>query len=870
MHPRRVLIRISPQLAIVSLLLCALAAVALAQESLIVPAQFGSISVLDLATLNTTEVINAAGYQGFAAVGANQRLGFIGAQNYVSVVDFTIGREVKRIYGVCATQTSAFSSDQKYLLVEDTCGNTLDLIDTATLQLVRRINLTRALGNGGLDWQMGSIVVVGRKAYVTMIEPDPNRPAMAVVDLKTFAVKPIRVPAGVFDGTVWSPNAAAMPDGNYVLLLETLNYDGNTHLLFISTTSDAIVMDYPAYFADADGLLITPVNQSGKVYGYLSLGNGAGVRVAAVDLNYGSPTFGEGLPQTEVTIPGLFRFPLAEAINAAGTRLVVGGHKAGQGSPVPNVAEIDTGKMFTDPSHAVIEVATVAGGAPPHGLTIATIAQAPPPTAPTITNVTPTTITNNVANTVQLTGSNFATGATVRFGAQPPLPATVLSSTNLEITVPRNAPAQSSLDVIVTNPNTGGPANQQYQSGLLRSVFTIYPNSAFQPKQQFAVLDLGDYSVSIYQPGEQSMVNVPNASAVPYGIAFNVDGSGVYGEGYGASGLALPRLVSEWNPGTGVVEAQVPITGALWGGDPGLEVDLAASRNPFTGGPVVFVPLRADYSGGIDATVSMIDTDPASPTFNQVIETLSSGIDSLNIGGAVATPDGKYVYMNAYNTVYEWLCYIHIFDILRGTVTTFSTDSLGVGWHQTEMIVSPDGQSLLLAGIGQTYRAVDVFDVGKDPKNPTLVTAIRGMAPAHLGGGGSLALTSWKVVGNRLFALDATKSVVAVFNFDRVHSNFAQIGAYALPVQGHSSNIAVSPDGALIYVTVPDYDMIAVLDATLLVSGQDPLITNIGAFRAPVQVTVSPVSQDQASAAPEPSRERPGGLRTFSSMADIK
>ena len=175
-----------------------------------------------------------------------------------------------------------------------------------------------------------------------MIIPDQNRPAAAVVDLKTFAVKPIRVPSGYFEGTPWSPNAVAMPDGKYVVLSETLNSDQNAHLLFVSTVSDAIVMDYPVYYPD--GLLITPLNRSGNVYGYVSAAAGNNVLVAAVDLNYGSPTFGQVLPQTQVTIQGSFRYPQAEAINADGTRLVIGGHKGGQGSPIPNVVEIDTGQ----------------------------------------------------------------------------------------------------------------------------------------------------------------------------------------------------------------------------------------------------------------------------------------------------------------------------------------------------------------------------------------------------------------------------------------------------------------------------------------------------------------------------------------------
>ena len=72
-----------------------------------------------------------------------------------------MGAKSSALYGVCASQSFAFTSDQKYLLVEDTCGNTLDLIDTAALQLVRRINLMRVLGNYYLGWQMGSVVVVG-------------------------------------------------------------------------------------------------------------------------------------------------------------------------------------------------------------------------------------------------------------------------------------------------------------------------------------------------------------------------------------------------------------------------------------------------------------------------------------------------------------------------------------------------------------------------------------------------------------------------------------------------------------------------------------------------------------------------------------
>src|SRR5271157_5278189 len=69
------------------------------------------------------EVVTAGAFQGFALVGTNPRLGFMGAEYYLSVIDFSLGREVNRIYGVCPSYPSAaFTSDHQNLLVPDGCG----------------------------------------------------------------------------------------------------------------------------------------------------------------------------------------------------------------------------------------------------------------------------------------------------------------------------------------------------------------------------------------------------------------------------------------------------------------------------------------------------------------------------------------------------------------------------------------------------------------------------------------------------------------------------------------------------------------------------------------------------------------------------
>jgi hypothetical protein len=216
----------------------------------------------------------------------------------------------------------------------------------------------------------------------------------------------------------------------------------------------------------------------------------------------------------------------------------------------------------------------------------------------------------------------------------------------------------------------------------------------------------------------------------------------------------------------------------------------------------------------------------------------------LIVYGGTATPDGKYVYVNYYYSQSDrTLYFIGIFDVVHGTVTSISTNSLRVAPFQTEMTVTPDGQSLLMTPISLTVLSstapIAVFDINTNPLSPTLLTTIYGTSPTQKG----FYFLSWRVVGNRLFALDGNSGMVVAFNFDRKSMNFSQLGVYMV---GHPQNIGnylgVSPDGALIYVPIAGYDMLAVLDANKLVNGHSPLITNIGAFRSPGQVTVSPAT----------------------------
>ena len=151
----------------------------------------------------------------------------------------------------------------------------------------------------------------------------------------------------------------------------------------------------------------------------------------------------------------------------------------------------------------------------------------PPNTAPVVNTVSGD-ITNDGAHIIQITGGNFQQGALVRIGSMDPLPATVTSSSMLAVTVPANAAAGKGIDIVVTNPLTQAPQDQQNQSGLLKGAFNILLNPAFQPSTQLSITN-GDNTISIYDLTQRTTANVqpPPADAMIW-PAINVNGRELY------------------------------------------------------------------------------------------------------------------------------------------------------------------------------------------------------------------------------------------------------------------------------------------------------------------------------------------------------
>ena len=458
---------------------------AMAQEAYLVTAADGSLSAYNLATNNLIETTTAGLGKGSVTVGPNQRLAFISGGDYISVIDLSIQREIQHILryyvesgphglypgraDICSPSTTSITGSQFSWIA-------LDVLDAASLQLIHQVRLDTVLGTAAYYIPLGSMVVVGHKAYIAPQFPDANTPTMAVVDLQTFQASAISIPAGSFDAfTATAPNAAATPDGQYVVVAETESSDFTYHLLFISTATDSLATDNAITY-DPYGIVIPP--SSNPSYGYVVGSDPQGDFAAVViDLNPGSPSFGQLLPQTEVDLSAYFFYESGLAVNSSGSRLLVSGFLAGQ-SPQPNVVVIDTGQMLINPNQAIVATTTAANGAQTNAVTIATISTTMPPLAPTVHAVSGRTV-NNAANTLHIFGDNFQAGAMVRIGGMLPLAATVNSPRDLEITLPVNAPAGPGQDVLVTNPNLSGPPSRQYLSGVLPDAVNIQANPAF-------------------------------------------------------------------------------------------------------------------------------------------------------------------------------------------------------------------------------------------------------------------------------------------------------------------------------------------------------------------------------------------------------
>ena len=287
-------------------------------------------------------------------------------------------------------------------------------------------------------------------------------------------------------------------------------------------------------------------------------------------------------------------------------------------------------------------------------------------------------------------------------------------------------------------------------------------------------------------------------------------------------------------------------------------------------GPNDSTPHQAYVVNSGDGTVSVIDTDPSSATYNHVITTIAVGYYPTRVA---ASPEGDRVYVGNYDTVSvidttsnEVIatipvpsdgcgqgCYNGVWDVAvslpdgdvlyaavgDGTVSKIDTNTYEVisttpvGFWDGDMEVRrPDGSRLYAAdGVSDTVVVYDTatmqrvatVDVGPGPVDVAhnvavsrdgtrayVTEEVRVVEPAS--GGDSSRWLIRDAQGNTWVVTD-TYSAVSVIDTDPASGTYNKTIA-TITVPDGAQDVAVSADGSRAYVTHSDGKTVTVIDTT--------------------------------------------------------
>ncbi len=523
------------------------------------------------------------------------------------------------------------------------------------------------------------------------------------------------------------------------------------------------------------------------------------------------------------------------AISSDGSKLSIGGDNVGP--PYFNLMAVDTGLMFSDPTHAIVASLLVANGAATQGVTIASVSITPPNSAPTVTGEQGS-ISNEKATEITVTGTNFMDGALVRIGKFSPLSTTFTNGNTLQVTVPANVPSDTAADLVVTNPESNSGLDQQYQSGALAGGVAVELNPAFQPHEQFAVLSEDDFgSIGLFNLNQRSTTTLSTSPGQDlWGTTFSADGAELFGANTGT--------VTAWDASTGLVHGTQLI---LTGYSLSLRKPIFSSNSPFTGKPILYAAAgKTQHPPDIELLI--IDADHNSPTFNTVIGRIPGGLQlqqRVTPRSQVATPNGKYVYV-PYAPLGEGSNLL-IFDVVNSTATTFALDKFNINaLTEQQPMISPDGEYLVLHGFQFNYpfaAQLEVFDIFTNPNQPRLVGAITVPRAWQNTGPYPPDMFSCQIFANHLLVVSHFSNSLMTFNFNPANNDFRAFSIYTLPGNTNyvGGRIALSPDGAYLYVPSNAGNMIMVLGTDKILKLQDPLVTTIAATDSTREIVVSPV-----------------------------
>ncbi|HEV2989388.1 MAG TPA: hypothetical protein VG759_13170, partial [Candidatus Angelobacter sp.] len=741
------------------------------------------------------------------------RLAFVAdlASQYVSVIDLTIKAEIKRIRGIGPDQL-AMSADGTKLVATHLNDEAITVIDATTLSVTRTMDLNGLAGDdpNAEDLAFNNPVISGNKVYLNTSND------VVVLDLGTFAVTRLTGPDDsiFFQG---AENLAITPDGKTLAAIRAAG------LVLFDTATNSPILTVPFGFAFSVATGPNPFDSS-KMIAYVANSGGAGAVFSMVDVSPGSASFGTIIGEIPLP-PGVSQSQRTMiALNPAGTRAYINVSTA---SLNPNLFIVDTKAVITDPAAAILRQSGISSQL--RGIASAATQDQPPATAPVVTRVNKAEVRNDRATTIDISGDGFVPGGNVRIGTLDPIAAQFVSSQRLRVPVPQNAPAQIA-SIIVTNPNSGQPFNLQHQSGILHDALTIATHEDFQSGNQVLVANFGDHSLSIIKGDNSDGVTteIP-AGPRPSGLAIAPDGSRAY-----VASLFPPASVDVFNFKSNLTEAHIVLNGSP-ASLPGQSKGIVFAPRLSTGRLAAFVV--ASRIGNLD--LYTIDADPASPTFNTVVDDFPTDITTASISpdSLLMTPDGRFAFIAELDNT-DVGANLVVLDLTTRAVTAIPVSTLGILPFQLTMDISRDGKFIVLIDKNDNF---GVFDVST-PTSPALVTTIIG-APTPTQP--KVILEFPRIIGDRLFAFDIDHNVISIFNFNPAAHDFSQLANFTVPAPSAliTAVADVTPDGKLIYMPLREEDSVAVLDVDKIIQ-HDPsaLITKIGVGLAPEYVVVRPAT----------------------------
>ncbi len=257
-----------------------------------------------------------------------------------------------------------------------------------------------------------------------------------------------------------SPSSAAEGGAAFTLTLTgtgfvagaTVNFGANPAITPSSVTSTQIIATIPAAdIATAGTVNVTVTNPAG----------GGTSNAQTFTVNNPAPTE-SSLSPTSATAGGA-AFTLT--VNGTGfvSTSVVKFNGADKTTTFVSATKLTAAITAADIATAGTATVTVTNPAPGGGTSATLSFTIGAVSAPALTSIAPTSSTvGGTAFTLTITGTGFAAGATVNFGANPAITPSSVTSTQIVATIPAaDIATASTVNVTVTNPAGGGTSNAQ-------------------------------------------------------------------------------------------------------------------------------------------------------------------------------------------------------------------------------------------------------------------------------------------------------------------------------------------------------------------------------------------------------------------------